>query len=272
MDEKWANKVEISGIAGRVRCEPGWSFDAAWANRLPDFDLWFVWEGRGQLRASGREVALRPGTCLWMRPGGDYEAVQDLDNRLGVSFVHFVVRDEPGFTPPFEVTDVRSVDFVGGMLAEVVRWVEEDRVLAERLLGDLLRVLVRDHGQTQPGGGERGGGLSATRRRREQEMRTLATRIMEEPGRAWQVGGQARELGMAPDHFSRVFAEVLGERPQAFVVRQRMLRARQLLLESHLPVGEVAHLLGFRDVFYFSRQFRAFAGMPPSELRRRAGR
>jgi AraC-like DNA-binding protein len=207
-----------------------------------------------------------------MRPGGHYEAVQDLDNRLGVSFVHFVVRDEPGFAPPFEVTDVRSVDFAAGLLAEVVRWAEEDRALAERLLGDLLRVLTRDHIQAQAGSGERVGGFSAARRRREQEMRGLATRIMEEPGQAWRVGELAREAGMATDHFSRVFAEVLGERPQAFVVHQRMLRARQLLLESHLQIGEIAHLLGFRDVFYFSRQFRAHAGVPPSVLRRQAGR
>ena len=240
----------------------------AWSDQLIDFDLWLVWAGRGTMRLSDRELPLRAGTCVWMRPGARYEARQDPQDRLGVSFIHFRVEAERAFAPPFEAVDVRSLEFTVGMLDEVVRRKDEDPVLAARLLGDLLAVLAKDHAQ--------GGGAGATAptwagRRRERQMQRVAARIVEQPGEKWVVAHLAQEAGLAPDHFSRVFRDVLGERPQAFVLRSRIARAQQLLLQTDLQVGEIALLLGFRDGFYFSRQFRAFSGVPPSRYRRVGG-
>lgn len=267
MGENWADNVVISGIGGRVRCEPGWSLGRGWADKLTDFDLWLVWSGLGAMQMSDRQLPLRAGTCVWMRPGRRYEAQQDPANRLGVSFVHFQVAGQPTFTPPFEAVEVRSLPFVVGVLDEVVRRREEDLALAGRLLGDLLRVLTRDHA-----GGKETGGLAPTAagRRRQREIRTLAARIVEQPGEKWDVAKMAREAGLAPDHFSRVFRDGVGERPQAFVRRQRISRAQQLLVQTDLQVGEIAHALGFRDGFYFSRQFRAICGVPPSQYRRQS--
>ncbi len=268
MIEKWPDNVVISGIGGRVRCESGWTLGRGWSDQLTDFDLWLVWSGRGSMRLSDREVPLRAGTCIWMRPGARYEARQDPEDRLGVSFIHFRVEPDPDFVPPFEAVEVRSLDFTVGMLDEVVRRKDEDSALAARLLGDLLAVLARDHGS---GDGAGAAVPTATGRRRERQMRALSARILEQPGEKWRVGDMARAVGLAPDHFSRVFREVMGERPQAFVLRHRVVRAQQLLLQTDLQVSEIAQILGFRDGFYFSRQFRAFCGVAPSRYRQLGG-
>ncbi len=268
MGENWADNVVISGIGGRVRCESGWSLGRGWSDKLTDFDLWLVWSGRGSMQMTDRQLPLRAGTCVWLRPGRRYEAQQDPADRLGVSFVHFQVGGQPTFIPPFEAVEVRSLPFVVGVLDEVVRQREEDLALAGRLLGDLLTVLARDHAV-----GREPAGLAPTAagRRRQLEMRALAARIVEQPGEKWEVAGMAREAGLAPDHFSRVFRDGVGERPQAFVRRQRISRAQQLLVQTDLQVNEIAHALGFRDGFYFSRQFRAVCGVPPSRYRRESG-
>ena len=268
MIEKWPDNVVISGIGGRVRCEPGWTLGRGWSDQLTDFDLWLVWSGRGSMRLSDREVPMRAGTCIWMRPGGRYEARQDPEDRLGLSFIHFRVKPALEFVPPFEAVEVRSLEFTVGMLDEVVRRKNEDAGLAARLLGDLLAVLARDHGRMDGAGAA---APTAMSRRREREMRALSARILEQPGEKWRVGDLAKAVGLAPDHFSRVFRDVVGERPQAFVLRNRVVRAQQLLLQTDLQVGEIAHLLGFRDGFYFSRQFRAFCGVAPSRYRQLAG-
>jgi YesN/AraC family two-component response regulator len=41
-------------------------------------------------------------------------------------------------------------------------------------------------------------------------------------------------------------------------------RARHLLDETELTVGQVATILGYSDVAYFSRQFKRYAGRSPS--------
>lgn len=259
------NNIDLSGIQGRVRCEPGWSLEAGWATTLQEYDLWLVWSGRGIMRLVDGEIALHPGRCIWMRPGHTYEASQDANDRLGVSFAHFTLDGSADWRPPFEVTDVRSLEMAQATMAEVVRLGTSAPELAAKLLGGLLAVLTHDHAEMRvrmqaPGG--------ATRARHDRAMAAVAARIVEEPGRRWSIRGLARETGLAVDHFSRVFRDALGERPQAYILRHRMARAQQLLRETHWSVSEIAQALGFRDTFYFSRQFRMYYGLPPTHYRR----
>ena len=47
----------------------------------------------------------------------------------------------------------------------------------------------------------------------------------------------------------------------------RLARARQLLAETGLTISQIAETLGFRDVFFFSRQFTQRTGQTPSAYR-----
>ena len=48
-----------------------------------------------------------------------------------------------------------------------------------------------------------------------------------------------------------------------------MMKARELLLDLDMPIGEVAAECGYDDPLYFSRVFRRTVGVSPSEYRRR---
>ena len=50
----------------------------------------------------------------------------------------------------------------------------------------------------------------------------------------------------------------------------RMKKACRLLRSTLLSVGEIADRLGFSDTMYFSRKFRAYAGVSPTEYRKQA--
>ena len=252
---------------GRVRCEPGWHLGPEWARRLRDYDLWFVWAGRGRMETSDGEVALAPGTCFWMRPGRRYEATQEPAARLGVSFVHFellTARGKPlplsAFTPPVERIAARQFAFVDTALRRVIEARRETggEPVATRLFAAVLADLLRE-----PDPGEAG----LERHHRETVQRATA-RIRERPGASPDVAALARAAGYSADHFSRVFAKITGRRPQAFVIEAKLERARQLLAESGLTVGEIATALGYREIFFFSRQFRQHIGCSPTEFRR----
>ena len=78
------------------------------------------------------------------------------------------------------------------------------------------------------------------------------------------------ELG--PDRFARVFRAVVGETPHQFVLDRRIVRARQLLRTTSLPLAEVALSLGFADQAHFTTTFRRRTGQSPSAFRREAQR
>ena len=48
----------------------------------------------------------------------------------------------------------------------------------------------------------------------------------------------------------------------------RIAEARRLLGETDEPIKSIAKRLGYRDVFFFSRQFRSITGVPPAMYRR----
>jgi AraC-like DNA-binding protein len=78
----------------------------------------------------------------------------------------------------------------------------------------------------------------------------------------------ADELGMAEVTFRRRFRAATGAPPHEYVIQSRVAEARRLLGETDLPIKSIARQLGYSDVYFFSRQFKKFAGVPPALFRR----
>jgi AraC family transcriptional regulator len=55
--------------------------------------------------------------------------------------------------------------------------------------------------------------------------------------------------------------------PLQFVIRERMLRARQLIRETSRSLIEIALEVGYTSPSHFAEVFRRTVGMPPSEFR-----
>lgn len=80
----------------------------------------------------------------------------------------------------------------------------------------------------------------------------------------------AQEAGLSPYHFLRIFSKVLGVTPHQFLIRSRLRRAAGLLLETELPVTDIALDSGFADLSNFARTFHRVAGLSPAKFRRAA--
>ncbi len=80
--------------------------------------------------------------------------------------------------------------------------------------------------------------------------------------------GFARSLGISRSHFDRAFSHLVGKPPKQFLLNCKMIHARRLLESSSLRVGEIAEALGYRDIYFFSRQFKACCGLSPVNYRK----
>src|SRR5262245_19907536 len=81
----------------------------------------------------------------------------------------------------------------------------------------------------------------------------------------------ADRLGVGGRQLRRLFQRHLGASPIAVAQTRRVLFAKQLLHDTHLPMAEVALAAGFGSVRRFNETFRDLFGRPPSALRRKAG-
>ncbi len=85
--------------------------------------------------------------------------------------------------------------------------------------------------------------------------------------RPLSVGELAARAHMSRRSFERRMAERYGDTPHRWLIRQRLLAARELLETTELPVGEVARRVGFGSPVNFRARFSAAVGTSPSRYR-----
>jgi AraC-like DNA-binding protein len=82
------------------------------------------------------------------------------------------------------------------------------------------------------------------------------------------VADLAALLKWSAAHFSRSFKQAFGESPYAFVIRCRVERATQYMIETDLPLKDIALRCGFIDQPHLCRIFRQSMGHTPAAWRR----
>ncbi|NRF94341.1 helix-turn-helix domain-containing protein [Paenibacillus frigoriresistens] len=83
------------------------------------------------------------------------------------------------------------------------------------------------------------------------------------------VAGVAKELNLSRSQCSKLFSKVYGLSPRQYVSRQKLNLAKELLVTTNLPMTDIAEKLGFHSASHFSRQFRRWTGLSPSEFKPR---
>ncbi len=81
-----------------------------------------------------------------------------------------------------------------------------------------------------------------------------------------------RVTNMSKPTFSRHFKRHTGRPFTTFLNEVRVVNAKRLLAETALPITDIAHESGFRNLSHFNVQFRKTSQESPSEYRRRTGR
>lgn len=139
----------------------------------------------------------------------------------------------------------------------------EAEELGIELLDGALRAARRRSAARGPGRAAQGG--SARRVRHVQ--RTLEA-IWTAPERPWTLGDLAALASISPSHLAHVFRAEMGISVYGYVVRSRLSRALDAVLDSDTGLTEIALDAGFASHSHFTAKFRALFGATPQELRR----
>ena len=87
----------------------------------------------------------------------------------------------------------------------------------------------------------------------------------------WSVSRYANVLGITAAHLNGLCKRYAGRSAKRMVQDRLLLAARRALAYTDNSVAAVAHDLGFADPSYFTRFFRRFEAVTPSEFRRQTG-
>ena len=106
---------------------------------------------------------------------------------------------------------------------------------------------------------------------REKLLAEARARIIAKPRQAINVETLAAYYGLTRSHFSHFFKTHTGMTPAHYIAEVRAKEAAQMLLESDLPLKDVAAAWGFADVPHFCKVFRRFQYMSPGGYRQALG-
>ncbi len=84
--------------------------------------------------------------------------------------------------------------------------------------------------------------------------------------RAIRVDELGEFLHLSPDYVNRLFMRAVGQSIHRYHLQRRMEAGMNLLKEGKLMVKQVAYQVGFGDPLYFSRAFKKFHGVWPTQV------
>ena len=85
-----------------------------------------------------------------------------------------------------------------------------------------------------------------------------------------KIADLARLLHITPNYLSNLFHRRVGTTFIRYLTARRMERARELLCAQRVQIQEVARQVGYQSTRHFSRIFKGFYGIYPSDFRQQA--
>lgn len=225
------------------------------------YNFWAVLGGDGYLSTMGHTFRLKPGMFFIFSPNQRISAAHYSGARVTRFSAHFiplsgaVVLDSvSGF--PLLGGEAQSLPVMQRQIDAIMRLAfrRQDENLLQRQMYQLIE-------QTCSAGNAAPGILL------DERVSEAIRRMRVEPQGITSMDVFANELGMSRSHFDREFTRQVGQPPKQFLLNSKMIEARRFLESTNLRVGEIAERLGYRDIYFFSRQFKMFFGVSPKNYR-----
>lgn len=222
----------------------------------------------------GAPLALRAGETALVGPGQVYEIRAVASRLVSIAIDPTLIEEllvEVGWYHPDAHPDVRTnvvADPVLQRLAESVAIeVEEERPGQGAMLDALARQLgvhlLRTHLVVRRMPAIEWSRAGPVDRRLRRAIELMHAR----PGEELSLKDLAGAAFLSEFYFARLFKEITGLTPHAYLANVRIERARALLAQTDLPVTRIAAEVGYRSPGHFARAFRAIVGLSPRAYR-----
>ncbi len=229
---------------------------------LSDHYLQFIISESNLATIDGRDHVLRPNTVLYLAPYVSH-TMRTHDPRAPHRFFHmrFTLEcDDRILGCRRKMVLLQDAHQLKPLFKEIYHEYYQDDPLSEERLRAMLALLLSRVFQSAEAD-VTDGGLSP------QQRMTIREYVDARVHQAIHPHDLAALLDYNPAYFTRLFRRSFGKAPKTWLMEERIRHAAMLLVESQLNVSEVAHELGYKDVYLFSRQFKQVIGCSPSRYR-----
>lgn len=79
----------------------------------------------------------------------------------------------------------------------------------------------------------------------------------------------SQSMYLSPMYISKIFKDETGDSPINYLIKLRLHKAKEALIEGQSSIKDIAHSVGYSDVYHFSKLFKKYYGCPPSVFKKR---
>ena len=224
----------------------------------------FVFSGKFKLELGGKSYELSPGSVFAYTPrtyhkievqkaGSHVKYFADFSGKNSIK----ILRDAGLDKGPLSVTDLNKCMEIFELMVDCVHYDPKDAKNISVKLLEILALFIRQNSRKHL---KNDGAYDIYSR-----CRNLIVREYESLSKIEDV---AAKCAVSSAYLSRLFKKYSEENPYKFLTRLKMNKAASMLLNGNASVKECSACVGFDDQYHFSKAFKKFYGVSPSEFKK----
>ena len=228
---------------GLQKCEPLHSYSYA----LPNFYLiHYVLSGSGTFIKNKEETKINAGEMFIIKPDNVYSYIADNDNPWEYMWFSFDGDLAAMFNGLDDVIKIKSNIFTEMLDARDLKNTQHEFLLSK--IYELISLLF----EGEPS--------------KNNYVKTISDYIKANYARKLYVADIAKAMNLNSRYLSRIFKKEKGVTIQEYIIKYKIKKA-QSLLSNGFNVSETAKAVGYEDVFTFSKVFKKYTGISPSNIK-----
>ena len=228
----------------------------------PDYQLIYV--RRGELVDNATKTRITDETVVFFAPGQKHDYVYVAEKSTDVFWLHFGGSGAAELLESYGVSTLKAYELatpnnLDGYFNDVIHEITRKNVFFKESCVLTLRKIL----------------ISLARcRELEKADRSIPGTINKVIERMYlenikfNVDDCAELCCVSPSRFAHFFKQKIGMSPHAFHSQIVAGKAKDLVTNSELNIGEIAETLGFTDIYYFSRFYKKYFGVSPQNHRK----
>ena len=226
----------------------------SFSHELKHQELIFSLSGRGTVLFNGETLSTEAGTVRFL-PEGSVEQYEVIRHERGACIDIFFDTDVPISERAFVLNGVHGEKLEGLFKKAFALWVAKEEGYYFECIALLYRIFAELQKQNYI--------PSEHTEKIAPAVALIQERFLTEDTR---ISKLCEACGISESYLKRLFREKYGVSPKQYLIRLKINHACELLRLGRYTVTQVAEQCGFSDVYFFSRQFKEYMGITPTQF------
>ncbi|WP_274319539.1 helix-turn-helix domain-containing protein [Paenibacillus qinlingensis] len=228
----------------------------------------YVRKGSAKLRVQDQVYVIHPGTVILIPPHLEHDQYKDSDEETEFLWWHFTYKIQhvvdvlPFLQIPY-IYPLKShlkfeAVFDEFMLSKTRNGYIPNIILQKAKSLELLYLLLDNAFENVD---------AVDTKQQSHSFFSLLLKIVSQPEASFSLPELAKELHMNSTYVSNHFKEMFGKSPILLHREIKIAKAKSLLEMQRMNITEISNSLGFNDIQTFTRLFKKYTGISPSQYK-----